>query len=150
MYFVYILYCSFTRLHVSPFPHACIPHQHQRRIIRHRPSTLQRQSAARIGANYDSIKRSKMDDLVSRIINVSMDLYFYYIPITLDNGRAFNKFRVYATRPLVRSSDAQVQPRVHTTGRKGMSLILSSNSLFVSLNVPSSIVSSGNSNKFEP
>lgn len=37
----------------------------------------------RIRANYDPIKPSKMDDLVSRIINVSMDLYFYYIPITL-------------------------------------------------------------------
>jgi len=28
-----------------------------------------------IRANYDPIKSSKMDDLVSRIINVSMDLY---------------------------------------------------------------------------
>lgn len=52
----------------------------------------------RIGANYDPITSGKMDDLVSRIINVSMDLYFYYIPITVGNENAFNEFRVYAPR----------------------------------------------------
>lgn len=42
----------------------------------------------RIGANYDPITSGKMDDLVSRIINVSMDPYFYYIPITVGNENA--------------------------------------------------------------
>lgn len=69
--------------------------QHQRRNIRHRPSTLRcNVKVQRIGANYDPIMLGKMDDLVSRIISVSMDLYLYYIPITVRNESAFNEFRV--------------------------------------------------------
>lgn len=71
------------------------PHQHQRRNIRHRPSTLRcNVKVQRIGANYDPIMFGKMDDLVSRIISVSMDLYLYYIPITVRNENTFNEFRV--------------------------------------------------------
>lgn len=73
------------------------PHQQQRRNIRHRPSTLRcNVKVQRIGANYDPIMLGKMDDLVSRIISVSMDLYFYYIPITVRNESTFNEFRVRA------------------------------------------------------
>jgi len=80
-----------------------------------------------------------MDDLVSRIISASMDLYFYYIPITLSNGRkgrAFNKFRVYAIRSDIVVRLSKVQSRIMK--RKGISFILirvSDQSAFVSLNV---------------
>lgn len=60
-----------------------------------------------------------MDDLVSRIINVSMDLYFYYIPITLDNGRAFNKFRVYATRSERLFAYRMRKSTTESNGKKG-------------------------------
>lgn len=79
--------------------------------IRHRPSTPQRRcvKVQRIGANYDPITSGKMDDLVSRIINVSMDLYFYYIPITVGNESAFREFRVYTP---VRATNASLDPPV--------------------------------------
>lgn len=117
-YFVYILYCSFTRLHV--FLPCMLPHQHQRR--NYSPSTVD-VAASKCSANYDAIKPGKMDDLVSRIISVSMDLYFYYIPIIFGNERALNKFRVYAARP-----DTVVRHRMRKynrecSGKKGMSII---------------------------
>jgi len=107
-------------LHVYTYPPPCML-PHQRRIIRHRPSTLQRQSAAR---NYDSIKRGKMDDLVSRIINVSMDLTsITFQSLSITGGRLTNS----AFTPLDRNACsligcASLQPRV--TRRRGMSLIL--------------------------
>jgi len=80
MYFVYILYCSFTRLHVSSRACSLTNVNSELFAIDRRRRNVKVQH---IGANYDPMKPGKMDDLVSRVISVSMDLYFYYIPITL-------------------------------------------------------------------
>lgn len=96
MYFVYILYCSFTR-YTSSLRACSLSETDATATI----SAIDRRHCARDGAggrrgaasgrathpgaNYDPITPGKMDDTVSRIINVSMDPHFHYVPIIAVN-----------------------------------------------------------------